>query len=112
MSENVAQNSENSARRSYGRPFQKGQSGNPGGRPKNAVLRAMLEPHRRRMVATLLQLMRSADKDGTRLEAVKVMLAYLDGKPDAIGPNDLSTDELLAILLRRKEQERHEQRSS
>src|SRR5438105_2423731 len=108
MSENIAHNSADSARRAPGRPFQKGVSGNPGGRPKSAVLRALLEPHRRKMVATLLQLMRHADKDGTRLEAVKVMLAYLDGKPDAIGPNDLSTDELLAILLRRKEQEKHE----
>lgn len=111
MSEQL--NTENSKRNTAGlRPWTKGVSGNPGGRPKSAVLRAMLEPHRRKMVATLLHLMRSADKDGVKLEAVKVMLAYLDGKPDAIGPNDLSTDELLAIVLRRKEQEKHEQRSS
>lgn len=112
MSEQATHNTGSSKGLANLRPWVKGQSGNPGGRPKNAVLRAMLEPHRRKMVATLLQLMRHADKDGTRLEAVKVMLAYLDGKPDAIGPNDLSTDELLAILLRRKEQEKHEQRSS
>lgn len=79
-----------------------GQSGNPGGRPKSAVLRAMLAPHRRTMVATLLRLMRTADKDSTRLEAVKVMLSYLDGKPEGIAPDELPDEELLAIVLRRK----------
>jgi hypothetical protein len=97
---------QNTGRSSGLRPAWKpGQSGNPGGRPKSKVLRAMLEPHRRSMVATLLVLMRSADKDATRLEAVKVMLAYLDGKPDEIGPTDLTDSELLAEVNRRVPQE-------
>lgn len=92
------------ARRPGNPAWQKGVSGNPGGRPKSAVLRALLEPHRRRMVATLLLLMRGADKDSTKLEAVKVMLSYLDGKPDALAPEELSDEELIAIVLKRKEQ--------
>jgi len=78
----------------------KGVSANPGGRPKSAVLRAMLEPHRRDMVATLLHLMRAA-KDATRLEAVKLMLAYLDGRPDAITLDSMSDETLLVLLTQR-----------
>jgi Family of unknown function (DUF5681) len=38
-----AQSSENTAKKSFGRPFQKGQSGNPGGRPKKLRITKMFE---------------------------------------------------------------------
>lgn len=94
---------ENSDRAAHlkGYQFKAGQSGNPNGRPKKAFLRAMLEPHRRSAVATLLHLMRSADKDATRLDAVKVMLAYLDGPPNGVRLEDLSDQELYELALQR-----------
>jgi len=81
--------------------FKPGQSGNPNGRPKSAVRRAMLVKHRRDAVATLLQLMRSADKDATRLDAVKLLLAYTDGPPNGVHAEDLTDSELLDLALRR-----------
>lgn len=55
------------------------------------------------MVATLLSLMRSGDKDATKLEAVKVMLSYLDGKPDALSPEEMSDEQLMGIVMQRTE---------
>lgn len=82
-------------------PWQKGQSGNPGGRPKSKVVRALLEPHQRAMVAKLLLIMRSGD-NREALEAIKVMLSYAAGKPEGLNPEDLTDDELLAIVMRRE----------
>lgn len=82
-------------------PWKPGQSGNPGGRPKSKVLRALLEPHRRSMIARLLLVMRNG-KDREAIEAIKVMLAYTDGKPGDLPADSLSDSELLAIVLKRK----------
>lgn len=38
-----AQNSEHTAKKSFGKPFQKGQSGNPGGRPKKREITRIYE---------------------------------------------------------------------
>ncbi len=79
-----------------------GQSGNPNGRPKSKVLRALLEPHRRVMVAKLLVIMRSG-KDREALEAIKVMLSYTDGPPNSPAPDDMTDEQLLEVVLRRRD---------
>jgi hypothetical protein len=73
---------ENSAKTAIGRPFKKGESGNPGGRPRTAdlskAIRAYLESSLR------------GNSDKTRLDALierlykndpKTLLAYGFGKP-------------------------------
>jgi Family of unknown function (DUF5681) len=68
-------------RRGPGRPFQKGQSGNPGGRPKMAIeLRERadkLAPAAFKIIETL---MTDADKDSVRLSAA-VRVLQVAGVP-------------------------------
>ena len=64
-------------RKPPGRPFPKGTSGNPGGRPKEA--REVVEALRLfgdEMVAQLKKLVRKGN-----IEAIKVSMAYAYGKP-------------------------------
>jgi len=64
-------------------------------------LRSMLVPHRRRIVATILQLMRYSKKDTVRLDAARLALLYIDGPPDAVLASDLTDEELLEMAMRR-----------
>lgn len=66
--------------------FRPGQSGNPGGRPAIARdLRKQLEPHGKAMVSALIDAMKSED-ERVKLEAIKLGLAYLYGKPSEAPP--------------------------
>lgn len=64
--------------------FGKGQSGNPKGRPKGSLnlpeVRKMLAPHASTFEATLLELLEHDDVRA-RIEALKIGMAYLWGKP-------------------------------
>src|SRR5260370_21523462 len=79
-----------------------GQSGNPGGRPSCVALRAALRPHEKECIDTLVSLMREADEDSVRLRACQEILCRLYGKPDSFDPDQLTEEELLQIILRRK----------
>jgi hypothetical protein len=64
-----------------GRPFRKGQSGNPGGRPRSyAEFRAAAISHSEEALATLVGLMRSAENDTVRLAACREILDRAFGK--------------------------------
>ena len=86
------------------KPFVKGQSGNPGGRPSHASLRAALKPHEKETIERLIQHMRG-DSTVASMDAITKILAYLYGKPESVQIDDLSTEEILAVLLRRQEQQ-------
>lgn len=90
----MAENSGGSAkRRRRGRPFTKGQSGNPGGRPK--ALREVLELARAytsRAMERLGELMESED-ESIALRAAEALIERGWGKPP-----DLDTADRLAAL--------------
>jgi hypothetical protein len=88
----VSDNSGNAdapAKRRGGRPFQKGQSGNPGGRPKTAWLREWLaeatdkNPNnpRRLVIAQALYLTAIDRRHRDHVRAAELILAYELGKP-------------------------------
>lgn len=66
----------------------KGQSGNPGGRPKEiAEVRDLSRQHTPEALATLLAIMRNADaKDAARVAAAKELLDRGWGKPAGEAP--------------------------
>lgn len=100
--------SQNTAKNTSGlRPWVKGQSGNPGGRPSHAAIRQALKPHEPATVARLIEHMLGSDAPAS-IMAIKLILGYLYGKPESVQVDDMSTDELLAVLMRRKEQEQAE----
>lgn len=79
MAENTQQQPR---RRGAGRPFTKGQSGNPGGRPKVAAeVKELAQQHGREAVETLVRLMREAEKDEVRVRAAESLLDRGYGRP-------------------------------
>ncbi len=81
MAEN---NGRTAKRRGRGRPFPKGESGNPGGRPK--ALREVLDlarAHTVRAIERLAELVESGD-EGIALRAADVLLDRAWGKPQEV----------------------------
>ena len=89
--------------------FKKGQSGNPGGRPKDAEgIRELARSHAAEAVETLASIMNDKEKPpNARANAASAILDRAFGKPtqtvDAttrrVDPDSFSDDELLAYLL-------------
>ena len=74
------QNSQSSARRGSGRPFPKGVSGNPGGKPKlSPELRAALDTLEPEALACLRNAIARGDREG--VEAAKYVLNRKYGAP-------------------------------
>jgi hypothetical protein len=92
--------------RPRGRPFPKGVSGNPGGRPRElADVKALAREHTTEAIATLVELMRTAKTDSARAAAASELLSRAWGKPslplqhEHRVPNLVLTDEQHASLL-------------
>jgi Family of unknown function (DUF5681) len=67
--------------RKRGRPFQKGQSGNPGGRPKAvAEVRELARVHCARAITELARLARHAKGEAVRIAAIRELLDRGYGK--------------------------------
>lgn len=80
-------------------PWKPGQSGNPGGRPSTAALRAALKPHERQAIETLVACL-ECESDTVRLAAAREILDRLYGKVEATkdAPSWLSDDQILEVL--------------
>jgi hypothetical protein len=77
----VAENSKGTAK-GRGRPFPKGMSGNPGGRPKVvAEIRQVFRAHPDTAVATLVDVMTHGRSDSARVAAATALLDRGWGKP-------------------------------
>ncbi len=90
------------------RPFQPGQSGNPGGRPRViAELRELARAHAPEAIAELARLAKDAKSETARIAAIKELLDRAYGKPtqfvaaenDEQALNDLNLEELRAGIL-------------
>jgi hypothetical protein len=75
------------------RPFPRGVSGNPGGRPREKgprakTLRTLARQFREDIIAGLLDLMWNAEDERTRLAAAIALAEYSDGKPRVAKEDD------------------------
>ena len=91
-----------------GRPFVKGQSGNPGGRPRVvAEVRELARAHAPEAITELVRLTKEAKSDTARIAAIKELLDRAYGKAtqlvaaenDEPSLNDMNIEELRAGLL-------------
>jgi hypothetical protein len=65
-----------------GRPWPKGTSGNPGGRPRAlAAVQALARRHTVEAIGELVRLMRAGESDYVKLAAVKELLSRAWGQP-------------------------------
>ncbi len=80
-----------------GRPFQKGNCANPGGRPKEAPeVKALARVHTVECIGTLVEIMRKGESERSRVAAAESLLCRAWGKPaqpvtgeDGEGPADV-----------------------
>ena len=79
----MAENSEKTAKKPRGRPFKKGESGNPGGRPK--LPKEFIERAREKSFEALEYLIETVGNkdvaDTVRVRAAETIIAYGFGKP-------------------------------
>jgi hypothetical protein len=100
----LAESSELAApRRGPGRPFAKGVSGNPGGRPKEiGHVRDLARQHTEAAIRTLVEIVESGKTDAARAAAASELLSRGWGKPSlpirTEQPQLIFTDEQMAAL--------------
>jgi hypothetical protein len=93
------------ATKQRGRPFQPGQSGNPGGRPKVAAeIRDLARHHTATALRTLVEIAEHGESENARVAAANALLDRGWGKPrqeveigGTLNLEDLTDDELLRI---------------
>ena len=95
----MAANSKGTAKRGKGRPFEKGQSGNPSGRPKmddktKTILKAAA-PDAARLLVEMMNNPVTGEK--TRLQAAQTILDRVYGK--AVQPIEGGVDNKVEIVL-------------
>jgi len=82
-------------RRGPGKPWVKGQSGNPGGRPcLPAELKALAQAKAADAIKIAVQLMESAESEQVRLAAANVIMDRGYGKPAQHVDADVRTDDV------------------
>ena len=90
-------------RRSRGRPFEKGVSGNPGGRPKgDGTVKELARAHTLEAIETLVAML-GAESERTRVAAAEALLSRGWGTPTAhieTGPPGSFADALDAVKQR------------
>ena len=109
----MAENSTRSPKRGPGRPFEKGVSPNPGGRPKVlANVRDLARDYTERAVETLAAIMLRGDSDSARARAAETLLnrgwgsvaaappPFTDNESPVVEPTDVDYSKLTILELR------------
>lgn len=79
-----------STKKQWGRPFQKGQSGNPRGRPKQSgEMRALARRHTASALATLIEIALRGSSESARVAAANALLDRGWGKPGSAQPESI-----------------------
>src|SRR4030088_2946068 len=107
MRSRLAESSDTSARgrRGSGRPFAKGTSGNPGGRPKEAVhVKELAREHTVAAVKTLAEIMGNTEEPAAaRARAAEALLNRAWATPESTANVNLSreptTEQLIQVIL-------------
>ena len=82
MSQNRLKQAKRGKRKAPRSAWKKGQSGNPGGRPKElGQVKALARQHTEEALETLAQLMKSGTPDRTRVAAAEALLDRGWGRP-------------------------------